>query len=96
MAQIVTLPALKAFTYQGTAYRRGDLVAMSPLDAAIHARQGRVSLTRTYATRQLVAEPPVSPRYFEAAEPSHVAEYEIAPRRRRRSRKRALETEVAE
>lgn len=52
----VTLPALKAFAYRGCDYRRGDLVAMSPIDAAIHARRGHVSLTRTYRTRHLVAE----------------------------------------
>lgn len=73
----VTLPALKSFAYQGQEYRRGDLVAMSPLDAAIYARQGRVSLTRTYQTRQLVAERP--------------AKAQSEPKRRRRSRKRASE-----
>lgn len=93
MAKTVTIPALKSFTHNGQHYRRGDLVAMSAVDAVIYARQGRVSLARQgYTTRQLVAEP----KYVEAAEPDHPAEFIIAPRRRRRGRKRALLAEVGE
>lgn len=57
MSKLVTVPALQEFAYQGRSYRRRDLVVMSPLDAAIHARQGHVSLVQSYSTRQLVAEP---------------------------------------
>lgn len=79
MAKRLTLPALKAFVYDGQDYRRGDMVAMGPLDAVIHARHGHVSLTRTYATRQLIAERPL-------AKPE--------PRRRRRARKRQMLVEA--
>lgn len=40
----VTVTVTKAFEYRGRQVRRGARVAMAPLDAAIHARQGHVTL----------------------------------------------------
>lgn len=63
--QLVTVTAITPFTYEGREIRRGQPVSMKPVDAAIHARQGHVSLSRpekkssrrnTYRTRDLVAE----------------------------------------
>lgn len=40
----VTVTATKGFTYRGRARRKGERVTMSPLDAAIKARRGEVTL----------------------------------------------------
>jgi hypothetical protein len=65
MTKRVVVPALTTFEYDGQTYRRDDPVSMTAIDAAKHARAGRVSLSakpayRTnqlaYQTRQMVAE----------------------------------------
>jgi hypothetical protein len=57
----VSVAALRRFSYQQQTYRRGDLVPMRAVDAAIHARRGDVSLAHQYRPQVLQAE---------AAEPS--------------------------
>ena len=61
----VSVPVLKAFVTDGRDVSPGEIIAMSPIEAAVAARHGYVSLTRqTYRTRHLeaaavaVAEPP--------------------------------------
>jgi hypothetical protein len=44
MAKDVTVTATKAFEYRGRQVRRGSRVAMRPIDAAIEARRGHVTL----------------------------------------------------
>lgn len=52
----VTLPVLHAFDYQGRSFAPGDTVDMVPIDAAVYARKGLVSLTgRTVQNREMVA-----------------------------------------
>lgn len=77
----VTVPALTSFAYGGRVYRRGDLVEMAAVDAAIHASQGHVSLERpaSYRTTQLTAEAPAGKR----------------PRGRRKYRRRDLTSEAS-
>ena len=68
----VRVPVLKRFFYEGRRYQAGELIALPPVVAAIYARQGLVSLTRTltpelppaparrrrtYRRRDLVPEP---------------------------------------
>jgi hypothetical protein len=40
----VTVTATKAFEYRGRSIRRGARLAMAPIDAAIEARRGNVTL----------------------------------------------------
>ena len=42
----VVVQARAAFSYQGRGLRAGELVTMTPIDAAAAARHGLVSLTR--------------------------------------------------
>lgn len=56
MAHLVDVPAKKALIYQGRSYVRGELVPMRPIDAAIAARRGDVSLTRHTRHRQMEVE----------------------------------------
>jgi hypothetical protein len=47
MAQaMVTVPALVEFVFQGRLYQRGDLLTITPVEAAVLARNREVSLTR--------------------------------------------------
>jgi hypothetical protein len=78
MPKDVTVRALKAFTYRHRDVRRNDAVTMTPLDAAVHARRGDVSLAAGYRTRDVTPELP---------------EPEPEPRRTRRYRRRDLVAE---
>lgn len=80
----VTVPAIKAFTYQGRAVSPGDLVTMSPVDASLAHRQGQVSLTRGYRVAAMkAAEPEPDPTPVPDIQPEPEAE----PRRRRYRRR---------
>lgn len=46
MSQTVSVPALKPFVYEGRSYVRGDIVAMTPIDAAVSGARGDVALER--------------------------------------------------
>jgi len=46
MTKTVVVQARAAFSYQGRGLRAGELVTMTPIDAATAARHGLVSLTR--------------------------------------------------
>jgi hypothetical protein len=85
--------ALRRFHYRGQTFATGDMVTMSAIDAAVHARKGDVSLSppaprnpHTYNRRDMVPEPLERPtdqdqRESEAAAPATIA------RRRRRTRR---------
>lgn len=76
MSKLVSVRALKSFTYQSATIEPGAWVSMEPIEASIHARHGHVSLAREYPTRQLVTA-------------SASAEPELTdPPRRRRGRPR--------
>lgn len=80
MTKTVVVQARAAFSYQGRGLRAGELVTMTPIDAAVKARQGLVSLTR--------------PR--RAPAPDVVAILDPAPavpKSRRRYKRRDLEAE---
>ena len=53
MATLVNVPAIKEFLYQGRTIHAGESVTMEPVEAAIHARAGNVSLTRDYQRRDM-------------------------------------------
>lgn len=63
-ASVVSVPALCEFSYQGRSYVRGEMVDVSPAEALMLARKGKVSLTRhdaptrpnTYRRRDMRAE----------------------------------------
>ena len=60
----MTFAVLKAFDYKQRGYRAGDLVEMEPLDAAIHARKGHISLAklRKPSTQTADLEPDAPPK----------------------------------
>lgn len=61
MTGIVTVPVLRACEINGRAYVRGDRVTLPAIEAALHARHGRVTLTRG---ARVEADPaPASRRY---------------------------------
>lgn len=73
----VVVQARAPFSYQGRGLRAGELVAMTPIDAAMKARQGLVSLTRRAPGPDVVA----------ILDPAPV------PKSRRRYKRRDLEAE---
>lgn len=79
----VTVPVLKDFTYNNRQIKAGAYVEMTPVEAALQARAGNVSLSRVSKRKDMTAEEPQQP-----------AE---APRRRRRNSRRTenLEDETA-
>lgn len=79
MAKPVTVRALKSFDYEGHSYACGADVTMTPIDAAVHARKGNVTLSKGYRTRAITPEPP-------APEPD-------PPARTRRYRRRDMTAE---
>ena len=48
---MVSVPALCAFTHEGRSYVRGEMVDVSPVMASILARAGKVSLAKGYQTK---------------------------------------------
>jgi len=59
----VVVQARAAFSYQGRGLRAGELVTMTPIDAAAAARHGLVSLTRRPPTAPVVETPKSKRRY---------------------------------
>lgn len=94
----VTVPALKPLTYQGRSYVRGELVTVTPVDAAAMARRGEVTLSKGTVIapsperqrESMEAEPPVGARRRRPAAPG--------PSRPRTHRRRDMtaDTEPAE
>lgn len=61
----VTVPVIKGFRHNDRFVSAGELLELEPVQASILARQGYVSLTRKYQTRDLTAtavEPEQPPR----------------------------------
>lgn len=62
--QTVRVIAIQDFELQGTAVYAGQAVELIPIDAAVRARRGEVSLDpqmrETYQTRDMVAATPVA------------------------------------
>lgn len=80
MPATVTVPALKPLEYQGRSYVRGDLVKATPVDAAVMASRGEVTLTRGV----VIAPAPQREQQAMEADPPGAA-----PSRRRRSYRRS-------
>jgi len=59
----VVVQARAPFSYQGRGLRAGELVTMTPIDAAIAARHGLVSLTRLRKPAA-IGDPPKSKRRY--------------------------------
>jgi len=59
----VVVQARAAFSYQGRGLRAGELVTMTPIDAAAAARHGLVSLTRRPKTAPVDEAPKSKRRY---------------------------------
>lgn len=55
MPKPVTVRAVKPFDYNGRMVNTGSDLEMPPLDAAVHARKGNVSLTK-YQNRSMQAD----------------------------------------
>ena len=79
MTKTVVVQARAAFSYQGRGLRAGELVTMTPIDAAVKARQGLVSLTR--------------PRRAPAPDVVAILDPAPVPKSRRRYKRRDLEAE---
>lgn len=81
---LVTVVAIRDFTFQERTVHRGEAVELQAVEASIHARLGHVSLDRdarpTYQTRDMVAVAPPVVVVSDVPEQSPV-------RRRRRRRK---------
>jgi hypothetical protein len=71
MSKLITVRALRTFTYRNNTYRRGDLVAMQPIDIAVRGRKGDVSREKL-STQALKTPPPVPVQ--ETAPPSPPSE----------------------
>ena len=86
----VTVLALRDFYYCGQDIIAGQPVAMIPIDAAVEARAGNVSLDKqaTYHRRDMTAEDvPMMAAVLEALPPDPP---KVVKRRRGRARKKAL------
>ena len=89
----VTVVAIRGFDHDGHLYLPGDSVRMQPIDAAVAAQRGDVSLNErpTYLTRDLVAPPVTQVQIVVAQIPveDKIVEPAYPPKRRRgRPRKR--------
>jgi hypothetical protein len=61
----VVVQARAPFSYQGRGLRAGELVTMTPIDAAAAARHGLVSLTRLRRSAEApIGDPPKSKRRY--------------------------------
>lgn len=58
MPKFITVRALRSFTYRNNTYRRGDLVAMEPIDIAVRGRKGDVSKEKLSAQTLKAAQAP--------------------------------------
>lgn len=54
----VKVPALIDFNHQGQQFKQGDQVELSPVHAAVLAREGKVSIQGGYQTKVVTAEQP--------------------------------------
>ena len=75
---LVSVPAIKDFTYHGRSYVRGEIVTTEPVHASIMARHGYVSLSKHYQTRDITPDPEPVPD----------------PRTKRRYRRRDMQAET--
>lgn len=86
------VPVIRRGSYQGRELRRGELLRVSPLEAAILRRLGLISLTPHRSQRtdrpSPTAPSPPAPELVTAAPPE-----EVAIPTRRRYRRRDLEAE---
>jgi hypothetical protein len=85
----VSVVALANFAYRSRLIHEGEAVDMAPIDAAVEARKGNVSLVvgmkPFYQTRELMAQPHVVAVSVPASEPTF-----IPPKRRRGRPKKAV------
>lgn len=86
---LVTVEALKSFTYEGRAIAPGQLVTMRVLDAALSARRGEISRSRVDPNRLNAAA--MVPE--QASEPEPKSEPAVTAQRSRRYRRRDMVAE---
>ena len=85
---MVSVVVLRPFHYLGVNVAVNETIEMEPIDAAVKAREGLVSLMHgtTYQTREMVAASPVegmSTTSFMAPDPAVDPVPETPPKRRR-------------
>lgn len=95
---IVHVPALRSFEYEGREVRPGAVVAMKAIDAATHARLGHVSLLQGNDLKaDEPDEPVVVPVYLPGSnlnDPHTVPAMGLgAPKRRRTYRRKDLQAD---